>query len=97
MSTAAADRPRLGKSLVVKRGIRLDGHKTSMSLEDVFWDAFKEIAAAQRTSVRHLIETIDSERRERLHTNLSSAVRLFVLEYYRSRCRPDTAQHKPQP
>jgi predicted DNA-binding ribbon-helix-helix protein len=57
-----------------------------MSLEDAFWNALQDIAASQGTSVRRLVEAIDSERRERLHANLSSAVRLFVLDYYRSRC-----------
>jgi predicted DNA-binding ribbon-helix-helix protein len=84
------------KSLLVKRSVKV-GKKTSLSLEDAFWNALKEIAAAQGTSVRHLIATIDSERRKGHRTNLSSAVRLFVLDCYRSRCRPDTEQHKPQP
>jgi predicted DNA-binding ribbon-helix-helix protein len=89
MSAAAADRPRR-KSLVVKRSVSLDGHRTSMALEDAFWDALKGIATAQGTSVGRLLETIDSER---LHTNLSSVVRLFVLNYYRSRCSPE----RPKP
>jgi predicted DNA-binding ribbon-helix-helix protein len=76
-----------GKSQVVKRAIRLDGHKTSVSLEDAFWNGLTEIAAAQGTFVAQLIATIDSERRKRHHTNLSSAIRLFVLDYYRSRCK----------
>jgi predicted DNA-binding ribbon-helix-helix protein len=74
-----------GKSLLRKRSIALDEHKSSMTLEDAFWDALKEIAAAQGTTVDRLLPPIDSERRERQHTNLSSAVRLFVLEYYRQR------------
>jgi predicted DNA-binding ribbon-helix-helix protein len=78
-----------GKSQVVKRGIRLDGHKTSVSLEDAFWNGLKEIAAAQGTLMAQLIATIDSERRKRPHTNLSSAIRLYVFDYYRSRCPPN--------
>jgi predicted DNA-binding ribbon-helix-helix protein len=74
-----------GKSLVVKRGIVLNGHRTSVSMEDAFWDSLKKIAAAQGTTVYRLFAAIDSERRERQHTNLSSAVRLFVLDYYRRR------------
>jgi predicted DNA-binding ribbon-helix-helix protein len=77
-----------GKSLVRKRNIKLDGHKTSVTMEDTFWDAFKEIAAAQGTSVNRLIATIDHERHERPGTNLSSAIRLFIIDYYRSRMRP---------
>jgi predicted DNA-binding ribbon-helix-helix protein len=48
-----------------------------------FWVAFNEIAAAQGTTIGHLIATIDHERHERRHINLSSANRLFVLDYYR--------------
>ena len=74
-----------GKSLLRKRSITLDTHKSSMTLEDAFWDALKDIAAAQGTTVDRLMTAIDSERRERRHPNLSSAVRLFVLAYYRRR------------
>jgi predicted DNA-binding ribbon-helix-helix protein len=65
------------------RSILLKGHKTSVTLEDPFWVSLKEIAAAQGTPVSQLIAAIDSQRRERQHTNLSSAIRLFVLDYYR--------------
>jgi predicted DNA-binding ribbon-helix-helix protein len=91
MSAAATDRPRR-KSLNVKRSVRIGEQKTSLGIEDAFWNALKGIAASQGTSVKRLVETIDSERRERLHTNLSSAVRQFVLEYYRSRCRPERSR-----
>jgi predicted DNA-binding ribbon-helix-helix protein len=75
-----------GKSLVARRNIRLDGHNIGVALEDAFWDALKGIAAAQGSSAAQLIRRIDSERRGRQHANLSSAIRLFVLDYYRSRC-----------
>ena len=75
-----------GRSQVRKRAVRLDGRKTSVSLENAFWDAIHEIAAAQGSSLGDLFAAIDSERRERQHTNLSSVLRLFVLDYYRSRC-----------
>ena len=79
----------LGKSLVdVKRNFKVGQRKSTMTLEDPFWTALEEIAAARATSVDHLIKTIDSERRSRHHANLTSATRLFVLEYYRSRVRP---------
>jgi predicted DNA-binding ribbon-helix-helix protein len=77
-----------GKSLVRKRTIILDGHKSSVTLEDAFWTALTGIAAAQGITIDRLIATIDSERHERPHTNLSSAIRLFVLDYYRSRMQP---------
>ena len=88
-TSAAADRPRR-KSLVVKRSVKVGNKITSLALEDAFWNALKDIAASQGTSVSRLLEAIDSERRERLHANLSSVVRLFILDYYRSRCRPGT-------
>ena len=72
-----------GKSQVFKRSIRLDGHRTSVSLETAFWDELKSIADAQGVRTSQLIAAIDSERRERQHINLSSAVRMFVLDYYR--------------
>ena len=62
-----AERPKgpRGKSLVTKRSIRLDGHRTSVSLETAFWDELKSIADAQGTLVGQLIAAIDSERHER--------------------------------
>jgi len=69
------------KSPVVKRSIVLAGHKTSVSLEDAFWKGLKEIAARRLMTLSGLIGTIDSQRQ---HGNLSSALRLFVLEFYRS-------------
>ncbi|MBK5959541.1 aryl-sulfate sulfotransferase [Rhodoplanes elegans] len=69
------------KSPVVKRSIVIAGHKTSVSLEDAFWKALKEIASARHVTLSDLVSTIDSERR---HGNLSSAIRLFVLDHYRT-------------
>jgi predicted DNA-binding ribbon-helix-helix protein len=68
------------KSSVVKRSIALAGHKTSVSLEDAFWAALKTISAGLGMTLSDLIETIDAQRE---HANLSSAIRLFVLEFYR--------------
>jgi predicted DNA-binding ribbon-helix-helix protein len=69
------------RSPVVKRSIVIAGHKTSVSLEDAFWVGLKEIAAQRDVTLSDLVATIDSERR---HGNLSSAIRLFVLDYYRA-------------
>jgi predicted DNA-binding ribbon-helix-helix protein len=69
------------KSLIVKRSVIIDGHKTSMSLEDEFWQGLKTIAAGRHMPIAGLVDQIDRERRQ---GNLSSAVRLFVLEYYRN-------------
>ena len=67
-------------SPVIKRSIVIAGHKTSVSLEDAFWQGLKEIAAARRISLTELIAAIDGGRRD---GNLSSAIRLFVLGHYR--------------
>jgi predicted DNA-binding ribbon-helix-helix protein len=69
------------KSLVVKRSVVVADHKTSVSVEDAFWNGLKEIARGRNISLSELIEAIDSERR---HDNLSSAIRLFVLDFYRN-------------
>jgi predicted DNA-binding ribbon-helix-helix protein len=69
------------KSPVVKRSIVIDGRKTSVSLEDAFWEGVKEIAHKRRMRLSALVGAIDSQRQQ---GNLSSALRLFVLEYYRS-------------
>ena len=69
------------KSPVVKRSIVIAGHKTSVSLEDAFWDALKEIAAQRNATLSDLVASIDSSRTQ---GNLSSAIRLFVLDYFRS-------------
>ena len=69
------------KSPVVKRSIVIAGHKTSVSLEDAFWNGLKDIAGSRDMTLSDLVATIDTDRQ---HGNLSSAIRLFVLEYYRS-------------
>jgi predicted DNA-binding ribbon-helix-helix protein len=73
------------KSPVVKRSIVIAGHKTSVSLEDAFWQGLKEIAGERDVTLSELVATIDSERR---HGNLSSAIRLFVLDHYRAHMSP---------
>ncbi len=69
------------KSPVVKRSIVIAGHKTSVSLEDAFWRGLKDIAHGRSMTLSELVASIDTERR---HGNLSSGIRLFVLDYYRS-------------
>jgi predicted DNA-binding ribbon-helix-helix protein len=68
------------KSSVLKRSIVVAGHKTSVSLEDAFWKSLKEIAAERDMTLADLIASIDAKRN---HSNLSSAIRLFVLGVYR--------------
>jgi predicted DNA-binding ribbon-helix-helix protein len=67
------------KSTIVKHSIVIDGHKTSISLEDAFWNSLQEIARQRNETVYQLIARIDAERK---FANLSSVLRLFVLEYY---------------
>jgi predicted DNA-binding ribbon-helix-helix protein len=69
------------KSLVVKRSIVIGRHRTSVSLEDAFWSDLKEIARAQEATVSKLVTQIDGARQQ---GNLSSAIRLFVLERIRN-------------
>ena len=68
------------KSPVVKRSIVIAGHKTSVSLEDAFWQGLKEIASGRHETLSNMVGHIDGERRQ---GNLSSAIRLFVLDHYR--------------
>jgi predicted DNA-binding ribbon-helix-helix protein len=72
------------KSPVIKRSIVIAGHKTSVSIEDAFWTALKEIAQVRQQSLAELIGAIDGARQIGNTTgNLSSAIRVFVLDYYR--------------
>jgi predicted DNA-binding ribbon-helix-helix protein len=70
------------KSAIVKRSVVINGHKTSVSLEEPFWTLVREIAEGERLSVSALLREIDSQRR---HANLSSAIRVYVLETVRAR------------
>jgi predicted DNA-binding ribbon-helix-helix protein len=69
------------KSAIVKRSVELNGHKTSVSLEDEFWNGLRQIADAQNTPLPSLLQSIDSGRGL---ANLSSAIRVFVLNHYRA-------------
>jgi predicted DNA-binding ribbon-helix-helix protein len=68
------------KSSVCKRSIVIARHKTSVSLEDEFWKSMKEIAGERGMTLAQLVAGIDGDRQ---HSNLSSAIRLFVLGVYR--------------
>ena len=66
------------KSSIIKRSVVIGGHKTSVSLEDAFWSDLKKIAHAQEATLSELVAKIDGTRQQ---ANLSSAIRLFVLEH----------------
>jgi predicted DNA-binding ribbon-helix-helix protein len=72
------------KSPVVKRSIVVAGHKTSVSLEEAFWNGMKEISGLRNITLSELVGEIDNNRQQ---GNLSSAIRLFVLDYFRSRAQ----------
>ena len=68
-------------SLVVKRSIVIAGRKTSISIEDAFWNSLREIAHRRKETLSQLIGSIDANRKA---ANLSSVIRVFVLEFYRN-------------
>jgi predicted DNA-binding ribbon-helix-helix protein len=76
------------KSLVLKRSVVIAGHRTSVSVEDAFWKALKQIASHRNIALSDLVDSIDVERK---HANLSSAIRLFVLDFCRTQFGERTA------
>ena len=72
------------KTAVLKRSIKINGKKTSISLEDEFWYGLLEIATYKKMAVPKLVEQIDNRR---MIINLSSAIRIFVFNYFRSATR----------
>ena len=66
---------------VVKRSVVIDGHKTSVSLEDLFWTDLKTIAYAQQMTLSAFVAKIDGAGEQ---SNLSSAIRMFVLHHFRN-------------
>ena len=75
----------------VKRSVTIAGHRTSVSLEPEFWSALKEIAATRGQSFNALITEIDASRK----TNLSSALRVFVLRSLRGQADRDRVSRDP--
>ncbi len=65
----------------VKRSLTLQGHRTSVSLEDEFWQAFREVARARGMALNALAAEIDAGRGP--ETGLASAIRVFILRHYR--------------
>ena len=78
-------------SSVIKRSVVRNGHKSSISLEDEFWDALREIADSKQIAISALVATIDHGRTT---NNLSSAIRVFVLDHFR---RNDHTRNKSEP
>ena len=67
---------------IQKRSVRIAGHPTSISLEDAFWEALRELASDRKMRLSELVEEIDAGRGQQ---NLSSAIRVFVLTSFRTR------------
>ena len=80
------------KSPVVKRSIVIAGHKTNVSLEEAFWEGLKDIAKARRVTLSDLVGGIDTNRE---HGNLSSALRLFVLDHYKAAAASHLTDSRP--
>lgn len=78
-------RPADGGTAVGKRSLTVAGHRTSISLEDAFWTGLRDIAAARASTVAGLVAEID---RRRGPANLSSAIRVFVLDHFRAAAEP---------
>jgi predicted DNA-binding ribbon-helix-helix protein len=81
------------KSTVVKRSVKIAGHTTSVSLEDAFWSALKEIANGRNMTVTELVTFINAKRE---HPNLSSAIRLFVLNHFHIQLDEGTGNSSPK-
>jgi predicted DNA-binding ribbon-helix-helix protein len=71
-------------SAVIKRSIKIGGRKSAVSLEDTFWTGLKEIAQSRRMTLRELVASIAATRNR---GNLSSAIRVFVLEHYKNEAK----------
>jgi predicted DNA-binding ribbon-helix-helix protein len=81
------------QTVITKRSIVLAGHKTSVSLEEAFWTGLKEIGRSQQLTLSELVGNINTRR---LNGNLSSAIRLFVLDHYRG-VRPAVGESMDTP
>jgi len=68
------------KSPIIKRSVSVNGHKTSISLEDAFWSEVRAIAWEKDITMRELLTHVD---RDRQASNFSSALRVFVLNHHR--------------
>ena len=75
------------KSAIAKRSVVIAGHKTSISLEDAFWECLRRIAHERGQTLSALVASIDDDRQR---ANLSSAIRLFVLGFYREHSAQET-------
>ena len=80
------------KRIIVKRSVVISGRQTSVALEEQFWAGLTEIATELKLPIRALVTSINADRN---HSNLSSAIRLFVLRYYQDRVMLQIAAGQP--
>lgn len=78
----------------VKHSITLKGHRTSVSLESPFWDAFREIARQSGLTTNALALKVDTERTT--ETGLASTIRVFVLNHYRDLAKDPNRDAPPK-
>jgi predicted DNA-binding ribbon-helix-helix protein len=83
------------RTVILKRSIMRNGSKSSVSLEDQFWDGLREIAVREHISVSELVRKID--RSHLNEQNLSSAIRVFVLDHFQKRARENVSLAGPAP
>jgi predicted DNA-binding ribbon-helix-helix protein len=67
-------------NVIIKRSVLLSGHRTSVSLEEAFWLILKDLCQKQKKSINQLVSEIDNARIERPNGNLSSTIRVYILE-----------------
>lgn len=82
------------KSTIIKRSVKIDGRTTSVSMEDAFWSALKEVASGRNMTLAELVTSINAERE---HPNLSSAIRLFVLNHFHIQINEETGVRNTLP
>ncbi|MBT5574329.1 ribbon-helix-helix domain-containing protein [Alphaproteobacteria bacterium] len=71
--------------MLKKRSITIKGHSTSISLEAIFWEALSEIANTQEKSIASLVSEIDTKRSTQEKFGLSSAIRVYILDYFKNK------------
>lgn len=77
-----------------KRSLSIAGHPTSVSLEDDFWEALGEVAAAEGRSIPDIVAAVDTSRGD---CGLSTAIRLHILDFYRRRGKAAPKAERTQP
>lgn len=73
----------------LKRSFKIRGHRTSLSLEQPFWDALRDIADRENVPLSKLVADVDTMR-DANTSGLSGAVRVFILQHYRNRAEGNT-------